>query len=116
MFLGSGFFFFKQKTAYEMRISDWSSDVCSSDLLVRNAEDQLALATLARDPEIAQLATSADAVALLWEVCQVPDFRKILSDHHAQLLSQLYLRLMHNGLRLPEDWVAGQLEIGRAHV
>src|SRR3546814_11928261 len=29
------FFFFKQKTAYEMRISDWSSDVCSSDLDVR---------------------------------------------------------------------------------
>src|SRR3546814_3418176 len=28
------FFFFKQKTAYEMRISDWSSDVCSSDLAV----------------------------------------------------------------------------------
>src|SRR3546814_8276156 len=32
----TGFFFFKQKTAYEMRISDWSSDVCSSDL----AQDQ----------------------------------------------------------------------------
>src|SRR3546814_5596544 len=33
------FFFFKQKTAYEMRISDWSSDVCSSDLkfIVRDA-------------------------------------------------------------------------------
>src|SRR3546814_2111623 len=30
------FFFFKQKTAYEMRISDWSSDVCSSDLSLRN--------------------------------------------------------------------------------
>src|SRR3546814_7093151 len=30
--LSSSFFFFKQKTAYEMRISDWSSDVCSSDL------------------------------------------------------------------------------------
>src|SRR3546814_6999203 len=29
------FFFFKQKTAYEMRISDWSSDVCSSDLALR---------------------------------------------------------------------------------
>src|SRR3546814_6703469 len=36
------FFFFKQKTAYEMRISDWSSDVCSSDL-------HRCLATLARD-------------------------------------------------------------------
>src|SRR3546814_5721597 len=33
------FFFFKQKTAYEMRISDWSSDVCSSDLLVEQAGD-----------------------------------------------------------------------------
>src|SRR3546814_14409260 len=31
------FFFFKQKTAYEMRISDWSSDVCSSDLDVKMA-------------------------------------------------------------------------------
>src|SRR3546814_10956669 len=32
---GSVFFFFKQKTAYEMRISDWSSDVCSSDLFTK---------------------------------------------------------------------------------
>src|SRR3546814_3086540 len=31
--VGCVIFFFKQKTAYEMRISDWSSDVCSSDLL-----------------------------------------------------------------------------------
>src|SRR3546814_7582745 len=34
------FFFFKQKTAYEMRISDWSSDVCSSDL-DDNGEDHM---------------------------------------------------------------------------
>src|SRR3546814_3348646 len=32
LYFVSLFFFFKQKTAYEMRISDWSSDVCSSDL------------------------------------------------------------------------------------
>src|SRR3546814_4012182 len=32
------FFFFKQKTAYEMRISDWSSDVCSSDLFPPSAK------------------------------------------------------------------------------
>src|SRR3546814_18135628 len=40
----SYFFFFKQKTAYEMRISDWSSDVCSSDLIgiVAQAKDRLA--------------------------------------------------------------------------
>src|SRR3546814_12292358 len=33
-------FFFKQKTAYEMRISDWSSDVCSSDLAEANEEEK----------------------------------------------------------------------------
>src|SRR3546814_10101473 len=33
------FFFFKQKTAYEMRISDWSSDVCSSDLRFRRSPE-----------------------------------------------------------------------------
>src|SRR3546814_1734665 len=35
-------FFFKQKTAYEMRISDWSSDVCSSDLLAPHRLDEIA--------------------------------------------------------------------------
>src|SRR3546814_13028831 len=35
------FFFFKQKTAYEMRISDWSSDVCSSDLAVQPVDGRL---------------------------------------------------------------------------
>src|SRR3546814_6539829 len=34
------FFFFKQKTAYEMRISDWSSDVCSSDLQLHRHRHQ----------------------------------------------------------------------------
>src|SRR3546814_5951866 len=42
--IGFVFFFFKQKTAYEMRISDWSSDVCSSDLVVHHPGDDLAVA------------------------------------------------------------------------
>src|SRR3546814_8259869 len=37
------FFFFKQKTAYEMRISDWSSDVCSSDLIAEHVEASMNL-------------------------------------------------------------------------
>src|SRR3546814_6312840 len=40
------FFFFKQKTAYEMRISDWSSDVCSSDLEPTVALDKAAVAAV----------------------------------------------------------------------
>src|SRR3546814_10531992 len=51
------FFFFKQKTAYEMRISDWSSDVCSSDLTLAY-EMNLAAAKLAR--EAADAASTPD--------------------------------------------------------
>src|SRR3546814_6583086 len=40
LLLCSVFFFVKQKTAYEMRISDWSSDVCSSDLLDEVVDDE----------------------------------------------------------------------------
>src|SRR3546814_19991935 len=46
----TGFFFFKQKTAYEMRISDWSSDVCSSDLGPGEIERDAAAFAPARDP------------------------------------------------------------------
>src|SRR3546814_4765946 len=57
------FFFFKQKTAYEMRISDWSSDVCSSDLAARigrlaEADHQ----DVARDAEIFDRAGERKAV------------------------------------------------------
>src|SRR3546814_6268351 len=47
------FFFFKQKTAYEMRISDWSSDVCSSDLETSPVSTQ----TLPDDPLEARIET-----------------------------------------------------------
>src|SRR3546814_1385020 len=47
------FFFFKQKTAYEMRISDWSSDVCSSDLVERQLRRAAAVGQQ-RDPPAAR--------------------------------------------------------------
>src|SRR3546814_7691598 len=55
------FFFFKQKTAYEMRISDWSSDVCSSDLLLAAEGVALAGGTDAGDDPL-PLARAADAL------------------------------------------------------
>src|SRR3546814_7010200 len=65
------FFFFKQKTAYEMRISDWSSDVCSSDLRAPRgstspkprATAPLARGRPARDPEDRRRGPKADVVA-----------------------------------------------------
>src|SRR3546814_5430029 len=51
MFTFCTFFFFKQKTAYEMRISDWSSDVCSSDLFLPGQDTNLMNMTRYQDPD-----------------------------------------------------------------
>src|SRR3546814_8010581 len=48
------FFFFKQKTAYEMRISDWSSDVCSSDLVRRHRRIRMVIREAAVDLRVQQ--------------------------------------------------------------
>src|SRR5690606_36506764 len=52
----------------------------------QDADDQLTLTALARDPELVALATGRSATRLLWEVCQIPDFRKVLTDAHTRLL------------------------------
>src|SRR3546814_8876111 len=46
------FFLFKQKTAYEMRISDWSSDVCSSDLMIEAMAARLNLLAVGMDAQV----------------------------------------------------------------
>ena len=76
----------------------------------RMADDHATLADLSRDPEIARLASHHDAVRLLWEVCQVPDFRKVMHDHHVRLTAHIYRHLMGPTGRLPDDWVARSIE------
>ena len=76
----------------------------------REAADHLALRALARQTDIAALAHHPAAVRLLWEVCQIPDFRKVMSDTHARLLGQIYRHLAGPKGRLPTDWVARQME------
>ena len=75
----------------------------------RDADDYLALRHLARDPTIAELAATPADVALLWEVCQIPDFRKVLSDQHVRLLAQVYRRLVRGAGHLSGAWVGNQL-------
>ncbi|MFQ5784644.1 MAG: helicase-related protein [Alphaproteobacteria bacterium] len=74
-----------------------------------DADDHLTLAALARDPAIAGLASTPDAVRLLWEVCRIPDYRKIMADAHVRLLGRIYRHLMEGDGRLPDDWVARRL-------
>ncbi|WP_091838360.1 helicase-related protein [Bosea lupini] len=72
------------------------------------AEDMTTLEILARDHDVSRLAQGKPAVSRLWEVCGLPDYRKIAPMQHAELATTLYLRLMRHG-RLDPDWYAGQL-------
>ncbi|MDX2290135.1 MAG: helicase-related protein [Hyphomicrobiaceae bacterium] len=75
----------------------------------RMADDVEALETLAADPEVVALARSRAAVMKLWDICQVPDYRKISSSSHAELVGTLYKFLMTGEERIPEDWFARQV-------
>jgi len=73
------------------------------------AEDILVLEHAARDDDIRLLAKTRAAVERLWDVCQVPDYRKISPATHAELATTLYGFLMREGT-IPTDWFARQVE------
>ncbi len=76
----------------------------------RAAEDATTLAMLAMLPEIRRLTSTAAQTKLLWEVCQIPDFRKTMPEAHARLVARLYLDLAGGKGRIGSDWMARQVE------
>jgi ATP-dependent RNA helicase SUPV3L1/SUV3 len=75
----------------------------------RDADDHRALQLLSRNAEVMGLATHPGAVRLLWEVCQIPDFRKVMSDSHARFLAHCFGHLAGPAERLPGAWVGAQM-------
>ncbi len=75
----------------------------------RTASDLDILTTLIRMEDIRHAARGHKATAMLWEVCQIPDFRKLDDGSHARLCARLYLELLKHG-RLPSSWIDGQLQ------
>jgi ATP-dependent RNA helicase SUPV3L1/SUV3 len=76
---------------------------------MREADDHMTLAALVRDASVADLARDRANVRLLWDVCQIPDFRKTLGDAHPRLVGQIFRRLRHGDGKLQTDWVANQV-------
>ena len=72
---------------------------------VREQDDQFALQTLSQHSEFLPRLHTPSRVRLLWEVCQVPDFRKTMTEEHTALLGSLFTHLTQGGERLPEDWI-----------
>ncbi len=70
--------------------------------------DETAFDHAVRDEAIRRVASSPERVRLLWDVCQVPDYRKIAPANHADLIAGIYAHLTRDGV-VPDDWFARQV-------
>ncbi len=75
----------------------------------RDADDVKTLRHLAGMAEVQGRMRHAKDVRLLWDVCQLPDFRKVSEAEHAALCLKLF-EFLHAGGTIPSDWLAGQIK------
>lgn len=74
----------------------------------RPDDDEEALAGLSRDADLCERTKGRAATELLWQVCQVPDFRKIAPDQHLKLLSELHDQIADGG-RIGDAYLAARV-------
>jgi ATP-dependent RNA helicase SUPV3L1/SUV3 len=72
------------------------------------AEDQLILDIMGRDESVRRNVKTRADVARLWDVCQIPDYRKVAAAAHAELVLSVFGYIVRAGL-IPDDWFARQL-------
>ena len=75
----------------------------------READDLMALQTLAQIAEIRARASDGASVRLLWDTCSIPDFRGISHAEHTALLERIYADIHDHG-RISENWLAAQVQ------
>ncbi|MGM0584550.1 MAG: helicase-related protein [Pseudomonadota bacterium] len=75
----------------------------------READDLLTLRTLAGDEGIRAMAAGGPEIRRLWEVCQIPDFRKVSPHEHAALAGRIYRFLLSDRGAIPSDWIEGRI-------
>ena len=71
----------------------------------KNALDEINLRNLINDIDIKKFLTSKKNIKLLWNICQIPDFEKLFNDTYLLLLKNLYLTLVNNNYKIPEEWI-----------
>lgn len=73
------------------------------------AVDIMSLRILSKLASIEALPSSEQTSRLLWEVCQIPDFRKIMTDDHVSLLETVFVQLHDQNGHIDENWLNGQI-------
>jgi ATP-dependent RNA helicase SUPV3L1/SUV3 len=74
----------------------------------RPASDLVALRVLSRQDDVRDRTRAAAGVRQLWDVCQLPDFRKLSDEEHVRLVHTIFRHLTDDGA-LPDDWLARQI-------
>lgn len=77
--------------------------------LIEHAPDTEALVALSRLAEVRERADSPERVELLWDICQIPDYRQLLFELHTRLLCSLFLQLTGNAGKLDGSFVDARL-------
>jgi len=77
----------------------------------RMVDDVIALENVSRDPAVRDRAKGPATVGLLWEMCQIPDYRKISAASHAELVTTLYGYVTSDEGKIPADWFAHQVAL-----
>jgi ATP-dependent RNA helicase SUPV3L1/SUV3 len=72
------------------------------------ADDQVALEAMARDEDVTDLLSGPGDIRRLWDVCRLPDYRKIAPAQHAQLVARMVRYVIGEGA-VPDDWIAEQV-------
>ncbi|MFN3228694.1 MAG: helicase-related protein [Asticcacaulis sp.] len=79
--------------------------------LAKEALDEKVLRALAEDDSIRHAVRDRQKLIRLWDVCQIPDFRKSTLDEHIKLVRVLFEALTRHDRRIPDDWIAPQFAV-----
>jgi ATP-dependent RNA helicase SUPV3L1/SUV3 len=77
----------------------------------RMVDDVIALENVTHDKALRDMVQGPASVGLLWEMCQIPDYRKISAVSHAELVATLYRFVMSDEGKIPEDWFVQQVAL-----
>ncbi len=75
----------------------------------KNAIDEINFKNLIEEKEIKPLLSDNYNIKLLWDVCRIPDFEKIFNDTYLIFLKNIFLILVKNNYKIPEDWIKGKI-------
>ena len=75
----------------------------------RNAADEINFRLLSEDSEILPFLNNKISISLLWDICRIPDFQKIINDSYVAFLKNIFLNLIKNDFQIPEPWFADKI-------